>query len=172
MKEFYTIIDGYNVIGQSRYLSAIALDSLEEARVKLLLELANYNARIEDDVIVVFDAYDVKSHEQEEIFHGIRVIYSKENETADAVIERLTFELYKKHITTIKVVTSDMSEQHAIFGSGALRIPSREFIANLEEEKIIVEKDMRQMHEVKPRTRIVLDEETLQKLERIRRGKH
>lgn len=30
---------------------------------------------------------------------------------------------------------------------------------------------MKQMHEVKPRTRIMLDDETLQKLERIRRGK-
>lgn len=102
MKEFYTIIDGYNVIGQSRHLSAIAMDSLEEARMNLLLELANYNARIQDDVIVVFDAYDVKSHEQEELFHGIRVIYSKENETADAVIERLTFELYKNILRPLK----------------------------------------------------------------------
>ncbi|UBH08515.1 NYN domain-containing protein [Macrococcus armenti] len=171
MKQHYTIIDGYNVIGQSNYLKAMAIESLAEARTELLLELANYNARIEDDVIVVFDAYDVKSHEREEVFHGIRVIYSKENETADAVIERLTFELYNKHITTIKVVTSDMSEQHAIFGSGALRIPSREFISNLEEEKVMIEKDIKNMHEVKPRTRITIDEATLQKLERIRRGK-
>lgn len=171
MKQHYTIIDGYNVIGQSNYLKAMAIESLAEARTELLLELANYNARIEDDVIVVFDAYDVKSHEREEVFHGIRVIYSKQNETADAVLERLTFELYNKHITTIKVVTSDMSEQHAIFGSGALRIPSREFISNLEEEKVMIEKDIKNMDEVKPRTRITIDEATLQKLERIRRGK-
>ncbi|MGK0555212.1 NYN domain-containing protein [Macrococcus capreoli] len=166
----YTIIDGYNVIGQSTRLKQLAQESLEEARVQLLLEIANYNARIADEMIVVFDAYDVKSHEREEVFHGIRVIYSREKETADAVIERLVYEMYEKHITTIKVVTSDLSEQHTIFGSGALRIPSREFINNLREEEQRVANDIRHMRTHQPRTRIEIDETTKEHLERLRRG--
>ena len=47
-------------------------------------------------------------------------------ETADSFIERYVYELYDKHTKHITVVTSDMSEQHAIFGSGAYRISSRE----------------------------------------------
>ena len=35
MKERYLIIDGYNMIGQSSALSAIAKESLEEAREQL-----------------------------------------------------------------------------------------------------------------------------------------
>ena len=40
MKERYLIIDGYNMIGQSSALSAIAKESLEEAREQLLAPLA------------------------------------------------------------------------------------------------------------------------------------
>lgn len=166
----YTIIDGYNVIGQSAHLKEIAAASLEEARIQLLLEIANYNARITDEVIVVFDAYDVTTHEHEEVFHGLRVIYSREKETADALIERLVYDMYEKHITTIKVVTSDLSEQHTIFGSGALRIPSREFINNLREEEANVAKDMQRMDSSKPRTRIEIDPVTKARLEQLRRG--
>lgn len=46
MKERYLIIDGYNMIGQSSALSAIAKESLEEAREQLLDAIANYNALI------------------------------------------------------------------------------------------------------------------------------
>lgn len=38
----------------------------------------------------------------------------KKKETADSFIERYVYELYNKHTTHITVVTSDMSEQHAI----------------------------------------------------------
>lgn len=166
----YTIIDGYNVIGQSAKLTQIAKESLEEARIALLLDIANYNARVADEMIVVFDAYDVKTHEREEVFHGLKVVYSKEKETADAVIERLVYDLYEKHITTIKVVTSDLSEQHTIFGSGALRIPSREFITHLQEEAESVAQDIKEMDTVKPRIRIEIDHETKMRLEQMRRG--
>ncbi|NAM82367.1 NYN domain-containing protein, partial [Staphylococcus epidermidis] len=44
MKDRYLIIDGYNMIGQSDYLTGLAKDSLEEAREKLLLSIGNYNA--------------------------------------------------------------------------------------------------------------------------------
>lgn len=170
MKVLYTIIDGYNVIGQSDYLKRIASESLEEARKALLLELVNYNARQSGELICVFDAYDVKRLESVELFHGIKVIYSKEKETADAVIERLVYDLYDKHITRITVVTSDLSEQHAIFGSGALRISSREFLLELMEGKEMLERDMKAMNQHKPRTRIEIDETTKEQLERLRRG--
>ena len=44
MKDRYLIIDGYNMIGQSRELSKVARESLEEAREQLLDVIANYNA--------------------------------------------------------------------------------------------------------------------------------
>ncbi|TDM12024.1 NYN domain-containing protein [Macrococcus lamae] len=170
MKEFYTIVDGYNVIGQSEHLKALALESLEEARKALLLDLVNYDARQQGELICVFDAYDVKRAESTEWFHGVKIIYSREKETADSVIERLVYDLYDKHITRITVVTSDLSEQHAIFGTGALRISSREFLTELDEDKELLEQDMKEMNTFKPRTRIDIDEETKLRLERLRRG--
>lgn len=53
MKERYLIIDGYNMIGQSPTLSAVAKESLEEAREQLLDAIANYNALIADEIVCV-----------------------------------------------------------------------------------------------------------------------
>lgn len=170
MKTHYTIIDGYNVIGQSEELKAAAKASLEEARKTLLLWLVNYNARQQSELICVFDAYNTSGVESREYFHGIHVIYSKRDETADAVIERLVYDLYDKHITRITVVTSDLSEQHTIFGAGALRISSREFLLELQEEKTLLERELMDMNEDKPRLRIPIDEETKRQLEALRRG--
>ena len=52
------------------------------------------------------------------------------------------YELYNKHTTHITVVTSDMSEQHAIFGSGAYRISSREMWRELKENEVVVNKSL------------------------------
>ncbi|TDL97916.1 NYN domain-containing protein [Macrococcus brunensis] len=170
MKTHYTIIDGYNVIGQSEELKEVAKESLEEARKTLLLWLVNYNARQQTKLMCVFDAYNTNGVESKEYFHGIHVIYSKRDETADAVIERLVYDLYDKHITRITVVTSDLSEQHTIFGSGALRISSREFLLELQEEKVLLERELLDINEDKPRIRISIDEETKERLEALRRG--
>ncbi|MBO1199447.1 NYN domain-containing protein [Staphylococcus simiae] len=170
MKERYLIIDGYNMIGQSTRLSAIAKENLEEARQQLLDTIANYSAVITDEVICVFDAYEQSGIEREYIYHGVKTIFTKEKETADSFIERYVYELYDKHTKHITVVTSDMSEQHAIFGSGAYRISSREMWRDLEESAIDVSKSLEDISENKPRTRIQLSSDILAKFEEIRRG--
>ena len=73
-----------------------------------------------------------------------------------------------RHIT---VVTSDMSEQHAIFGSGAYRISSREMWRELKENEVVVNKSLDDFSEKKPRIRIPLSNEILEEFEKIRRGK-
>ena len=47
-------------------------------------------------------------------------------ETADSWIERETYQIARKGIKVF-VVTSDKAEQDSVLGSGALRIPAREF---------------------------------------------
>lgn len=172
MKERYLIIDGYNMIGQSSALSEIAKESLEEAREQLLDAIANYNALIADEIVCVFDAYEQSGIEREYVYHGVRTVFTKEKETADSFIERYVYELYDKHTTHITVVTSDMSEQHAIFGSGAYRISSREMWRDLKENEITVSKSIDNFSEKKPRTRIQLSNEILEEFEKIRRGNH
>ena len=74
MKDIYLIIDGYNLIGQSKELSETAKVSLEEARDKLLITLINYNTQHDGEMIVVFDAYGVEGTETIEIKHGVKIV--------------------------------------------------------------------------------------------------
>ncbi|PDF54323.1 NYN domain-containing protein, partial [Listeria monocytogenes] len=118
----------------------------------------------------VFDAYEQSGIEREYFYHGVKTIFTKEKETADSFIERYVYELYNKHTTHITVVTSDMSEQHAIFGSGAYRISSREMWRELKENEVVVNKSLDDFSEKKPRIRIPLSNEILEEFEKIRRG--
>ena len=170
MKKQLLIVDGYNMIGQSRKLSKVARESLEEAREQLLDVIANYNAVVADEIVCVFDAYEQSGIEREYMYHGVKTVFTKEKETADSFIERYVYELYNKHTTHITVVTSDMSEQHAIFGSGAYRISSREMWRELKENEVVVNKSLDDFSEKKPRIRIPLSNEILEEFEKIRRG--
>ncbi|MBM0867526.1 uncharacterized protein ACUW9N_001523 [Staphylococcus auricularis] len=170
MKDRYLIIDGYNMIGHSPELSLLAKENLEEAREQLLTEIVNYNAAVIDEVVCVFDAYDQSSTEHEQMYHGVKTVFTKEKETADSYIERLVYDLYDKHTRHITVVTSDMSEQHAIFGAGAYRLSSREMWRDMKENERSVSKAMKGFDEQKPRTRIPLSSDILHEFEKIRRG--
>ena len=57
------------------------------------------------------------------------MVYTKEKQTADAYIERVTYEIASEH--TVRVVTSDYQEQLIILGSGGLRVSAREFYAEI-----------------------------------------
>ena len=151
-------------------LSTVDKENLEEAREQLLDTIANYNALIADEIVCVFDAYEQSGIEREYFYHGVKTIFTKEKETADSFIERYVYELYNKHTTHITVVTSDMSEQHAIFGSGAYRISSREMWRELKENEVVVNKSLDDFSEKKPRIRIPLSNEILEEFEKIRRG--
>lgn len=170
MKDRYLIVDGYNMIGQSQELSRLSKENLEEAREQLLTAIANYNAVIADEVVCVFDAYEQAGAHSEYMYHGVKVIFTKEKETADSYIERYVYDLYDKHTRHITVVTSDMSEQHAIFGTGAYRISSREMWRDLKKNEITVSKELEGFNEQKPRTRIELSNEILEEFEKLRRG--
>ena len=98
--------------------------------------MCNYQGYKKCEVILVFDAYKVKGSTREvERVNNINIVYTKEAETADAYIEKVSNELVKKH--KVRVVTSDALEQLIILGNGALRVSSREFyyeVTQAEEE--------------------------------------
>jgi len=124
-------VDGYNVIFAWDDLKALARESLDGARARLMELLSNYRGFQKCEVILVFDAYKVP-HGTGDVakFHNIYVVYTKEAETADAYIEKATYELGKKH--RVRVVTSDGVEQLIILGHGALRVSARAFRAELD----------------------------------------
>ncbi len=120
------IIDGYNVIFAWDFLKSMAEASLEGARETLMGILDNYVAYTKADVTLVFDAYNVERNDgHTETRNGYRVIYTAEDETADAYIERLMHELEAKH--NLRVVTSDRLIQLSAVHAGVLRLSAREF---------------------------------------------
>lgn len=125
-KKQYLLVDGYNIIHAWRELSDLAESDLGAARGRLLDLMCNYQGYTGVELIVVFDAYQVKGNPgSAERYQNIFVIYTKEAETADMYIERTTREIGRKHRVT--VATSDALEQTIVLGEGAVRISAREF---------------------------------------------
>lgn len=118
------LVDGYNMIGDWPELTRLAESGLEEARNRLLSRLADYQAFSGRRVIVVFDAYLVPGLGRSYSQSKVQIYFTKEKETADECIERLVRELSTRR-RQIYVATSDMVEQHVIFGQGALRVSAR-----------------------------------------------
>ena len=128
----YLLVDGYNIIFAWDELNALAKDSLEAARHKLMDILCNYQGYQKCNLILVFDAYRVPgSPGSIEQYHNIHVVYTREAETADMFIERVTHEIGKGR--RVRVATSDGMEQVIILGHGALRVSARMFHEEVQE---------------------------------------
>lgn len=128
----YLLVDGYNVIFSWDNLKALSQDNIEGARNTLINILCNYQGYKKCEVILVFDAYKVKGNTREvEKVNNINIVYTKEAETADMYIEKVSHKLAKNH--KVRVVTSDALEQLIILEGGALRVSSREFLYEIQQ---------------------------------------
>lgn len=139
-QEEYLLVDGYNIIFAWEELSSLARSDLNAARCRLMDILCNYQALCKMHLILVFDAYRVKGNPGSvERYHNIDVVYTKEAETADQYIEKVTHEMSRKN-HRVRVATSDGLEQIIIMGAGAIRVSARELL----EEIRAAEKEMRE----------------------------
>ena len=124
--EPYLIIDGYNVIFAWDELKALAAVNLDSAREAFLDILGNYQGYKKMGMVVVFDGYKVAGNPGTKVDYGeIKVVYTKEAETADRFIEKTIYEMGRKY--DVAVVTSDRPVQMAALGDGARRMSAREF---------------------------------------------
>ncbi|MEG1427328.1 MAG: NYN domain-containing protein [Oscillospiraceae bacterium] len=122
----YLLVDGYNIIFAWKELSLLAKENLDAARQRLTDILCNYQGYCRCELILVFDAYKVKGNPGEtEKLHNITVVYTKEAETADMYIEKVTHRLAKDGC--VRVATSDGLEQLIILSHGALRVSAAAF---------------------------------------------
>lgn len=130
----FLLVDGYNIIFAWDELKRMAGDSLEGARHLLMDLLCNYQGYKKCVIILVFDAYKVKGNPGSvEHYRNIHVVYTKEAETADAYIERATYEISRANPDRrVRVATSDNLEQLIILGHGAVRVSAREFHEEIE----------------------------------------
>lgn len=128
----YLLVDGYNIIFAWPELKELAAVNLDAARVKLQDILCNYQGYKKCQVILVFDGYKVKGNPGEVIeYHNIHVIFTKEAETADQYIEKVTQQIGRRY--QVAVATSDKLEQVIILGKGAMRLSARDLFKEISE---------------------------------------
>ena len=170
MKE-YLIVDGYNIINNWEELKKESIHSLDNARMKLLDIMSNYQFYKGIKIIVVFDAHYVKnSMEKHEMYNEIEIVYTKELESADNYIERFVKENANEF--TIRVATSDYLEQMVILGLGGARISARELEAEVKETKRKLDKDyISSSHHERNLLEHHLDSKVFKELEKLRRQK-
>lgn len=137
----YLLVDGYNIIFAWDDLKELADVNLDAARGKLADVLSNLAGYKNCILILVFDGYKVKNNPGEVIkYHNIHIVYTKEAETADMYIERVTQNI--GHHANVMVATSDRLEQMIVIGSGAYRMSARD----LKKEVKKVRKEMEEKH--------------------------
>jgi len=163
-------VDGYNVINSWPNLKGIKDYSYEASRQQLIDTLQNYSEFKGYKMFIVFDAHMVKgSLEKKERQGNLVVVFTKEGETADVFIEKMVNNIGRK--SEVSVVTSDSIEQQVTFQRGATRMSSIEFyheVINI--EKRIQAKTEKKYLEKRNLLEDRVDEETLKKLEKIRRS--
>ncbi len=126
------IVDGYNLLNAWEEMAPFADISLEAARERMIHLLDNYGAFQGVRVILVFDGRG--TGRAETVLRGqTEVVFTPESQTADSFIESLAADLAGRF--RVSVVTSDYEEQKSVFGSGAVRISSREFAALVRHSK-------------------------------------
>ncbi|HHV38662.1 MAG TPA: NYN domain-containing protein [Tepidimicrobium sp.] len=121
----YLFVDGYNIINSWDSLRELSEISLEVARDELIEVMAEYQHYLDIQVIIVFDAHMVKGQNgKEEMIKDVKVVYTKETQTADQYIEKVLDEIGR--VKRVRVATSDWMEQQIVLGRGGTRISARE----------------------------------------------
>jgi predicted RNA-binding protein with PIN domain len=165
------LVDGYNIIGAWPELAVLKSEKLEDARDRLLDMLADYQSYAGLIVIVVFDAFRVPGAGAEYRYgKKLQVVYTRERETADEVIERLVGEWtsVRRHVY---VATSDQVEQHVAFGRGALRVSARELRIEVRQSRTEIQTVIKRDVQLKKNPLDgVLPDDVQRRLERMRRG--
>ncbi len=120
----HLIIDGYNLIRQSRTLSALDRQDIALGRTALVSRLAEYRLLRPHRITVVFDGAAAPLSSPDRDRHkGIRILFSRGGESADALIARMA----RKERELALVVSSDAAVARAAEAAGASVIGSPEF---------------------------------------------
>ena len=128
------IVDGYNIIFAWDELAALAQEDMDAARRKLCDILSSYAGFKKCYLVLVFDGYKVKGNlGEKQRFHNIQLVYTKENQSADAYIEALADQIGNNY--AVKVATSDALVQLSSLRSGVLRMSARELWLEVEQAR-------------------------------------
>ncbi len=125
----HVVVDGYNLIRQSARLSAKEELSLEHGRQALVERLRQYKRIRGHRITVVFDGINKLALGEEETRQkGIRIIYSRQGETADSVIKKIC----RNESQRVLVVTSDRELAKYAETCGSVSLDSEDFETKIE----------------------------------------
>lgn len=160
-KKEYLIVDGYNMVFAWEGLREQAKTDINGARDRLLDLLSNYRGYRGCELVVVFDSYRVKGGTGSKTKHNnLRIVYTKEHESADLYIESLLGEIGKNY--RIRVATSDSMIQLSALRTGVLRVSAQELLREIEGVNESIARVIRDLREESKRA--VLHESPLKKL--------
>lgn len=130
VKKNITFIDGYNVINKWNELKTLSKTSLESARENLIEDMAEYSVLSGEELIIVFDAYNLDRLKETTIEkYKLKIVFTKRFQTADTYIERELTKIARRH--NVKVVTDDGAVQNLATSKGASRCTALELRADL-----------------------------------------
>ena len=137
------VVDGYNVIHKTdRYTDLVDTDissgsttrlgndPFVRARELLIADVAAYSQRRYDPVILFDGAGNINPERPPFSTGGVRLMFSRPGESADAVIERLVTEA-REQMRDVTVVTSDNTIRATVGGIPVTRISSDVLIADI-----------------------------------------
>ncbi|MCL4498826.1 MAG: NYN domain-containing protein [Chloroflexi bacterium] len=126
------IVDGYNLINYHPRYMKIKESDLEASRVRAIEDLASLATLSDYDVIIVFDAAETENKERHRAtILGVEVWFTRSGESADSVIERLSYDLSAER--PVVVATSDYAQQKVVFRPGVTIKSARQLSNEIEE---------------------------------------
>ncbi len=163
------IVDGYNVIGAWKEAEKHAW-SLDESRDKLQHHLEEYSGYSGEEIVLVFDGYrSGRRLATEETYGNLKLVFTKQGETADSYIERLVAQVPRYR--QVRVATSDGLEQSQVLSTGAIRLTSRELLLEMRQAHTNgMQAHQQQSTRRKSSIASRVGDETLEALEKMRRG--
>jgi predicted RNA-binding protein with PIN domain len=138
---------------------------LEDARKRLLDQIASYMGRTTDRALVVFDSHTQMLQKQESATANVEVYFGSFSQSADSIIERQAFAVSAGE--SVVVVSSDYQLQKTIFRPNVIRRSARQFVSDLQEEtkRIAISPNCTTMsHRIEDR----VDPNTIDKLKALR----
>ena len=130
----HIIIDGYNLIRQSKSLSILDMQDIQLGRDALVDMLAAYKKVKSHGIMVVFDGTTAPVFSQKQDRQkGISILFSHKGESADTVIKKIA----RKEGQRALVVSSDQDIVNSAAASGAATISANDF-----ENKLIMSIDI------------------------------
>jgi len=116
------IVDGHSAVFSTPDLAEIHQHDMRRARTELMRDLTHFQDTSDYHVVLVFDGKGEKLDQELRQEKDILVMYSKTNQSADAVIERIVAQHAKKF--KVEVASNDrfVLDTISVFGAFPMSI--------------------------------------------------